>query len=94
MACIYKCIRLSDNKVVYVGLTIYTLDFRLHGAPFGHFFLAFEKNSQTYFHKALRKYGKDAFKFEVIEERADSEFSSRDAMNNWLNEREKYWITY
>lgn len=94
MACIYKCTRLSDDKVVYVGLTIYTLDFRLNGAPYGHFLLAFEKNSQTYFHKALRKYGKDAFKFEVIEERESSEFSSREDMNTWLNEREKYWIAY
>lgn len=94
MACIYKCTRLSDDKVVYVGLTIYTLDFRLNGAPYGHFLLAFEKNSQTYFHRALRKYGKDAFKFEVIEERESSEFSSREDMNTWLNEREKYWIAY
>lgn len=94
MACIYCCKRKSDSKVVYVGLTIYTLDFRLNGEPYGHFILAFKKNSQTYFHKALRKYGKDAFTFEIIEERQDSDFSNRDEMNAWLNEREKYWIAY
>ena len=94
MACIYCCKRKEDNKVVYVGLTIYTLDFRLNAPPYGHFYLAFEKNSQTYFHKALRKCGKDAFYFEVIEEKQDSDFSNREAMNSWLNEREKYWIAY
>lgn len=92
MACIYCCKRKEDSKVVYVGLTIYSLDFRLNAPPYGHFYLAFEKNSQTYFHKALRKYGKDAFDFKVIEFCPDG--LARDEINYWLNEREKYWIKY
>lgn len=92
MACIYCCKRKEDDKVVYVGLTMYSLEFRLTGRPYGHFYLAFEKNSQTYFHKALRKYGKDAFYFEMLED-CPSELAG-DAIKSWLSEREKYWITY
>lgn len=38
----------------------------------------------TYFHAALRKYGKDNFDFEIIEE----------CPEHLLNEREMYWIDY
>ena len=40
--------------------------------------------SNTKFHRALRKYGKDGFIWEVIEE----------VDNDKLNEREIYWISY
>ena len=42
------------------------------------------RGEQTYFHKALRKYGKEAFSFEIIEQCLEEE----------LNEREIYWIAY
>ena len=44
--------------------------------------IANKRGEQTYFHRALRKYGPNNFVFEVIEE------CSRDL----LNERERYWI--
>lgn len=43
-----------------------------------------KRGEQTYFHKALRKYGENAFDWEIIEECSE----------NQLNEREQFWISY
>jgi group I intron endonuclease len=43
-----------------------------------------KRGEQTHFHRALRKYGIDAFSWEIIEECSLEQ----------LNEKEKYWIEY
>ena len=58
---IYKVTCLITNKV-YIGQTIRDLCVRQRE----HFSDAFGCNSKLHFHKALRKYGKDAFKWEMI----------------------------
>lgn len=88
MPCIYKIQNKSNNKV-YIGQTMSTLDWRLNGRWIGHFYMAFEKNSSMRIHRALRKYGKDGFTYEVIEEKYDGTFEEQ---HKWLNEREKHWI--
>jgi hypothetical protein len=61
-----------------------SLEWRLNNKWCGHFTRAFIHNSKNYFHCALRKYGKDTFTYEVIEE----------CNNDKLDEREIYWIAY
>jgi group I intron endonuclease len=93
LAIIYKIQNKLNNKV-YIGQSLYTLDFRLNGKPYGHFYVAFNKNldnkSSTHLHKALRKYGKDNFIYEVVEE-FDNTIEN---LHNVLNKRERYWIKY
>ncbi len=88
MPCIYKIQNKINNKV-YIGQTMSTLDWRLNGRWIGHFYMAFEKNSSMQIHRALRKYGKDNFTYEVIEEKHDG---TSEEQHQWLNEREKHWI--
>jgi group I intron endonuclease len=75
---IYKVINLINNKI-YIGQTIQTLRERKRR----HISCAFVSNSNVYFHKALRKYGKENFKWEIIDIAETHEE---------LNEKEKYWI--
>ena len=89
MAIIYK-IENKVNHKVYIGQSMSTLEWRLNSQWIGHFPLAFERNSKMRVHKALRKYGKDNFTYEVIEERNDGTFEE---LHNWLDEREKHWIS-
>ena len=57
---IYK-ITNSKNSKVYIGKTIYTLKRRWKGHK-----VAAKKGSETYLHKAIRKYGAAAFVPEII----------------------------
>ena len=75
---IYKAINLQNNKV-YIGQTIKTLEQRINK----HYYDASYDN--LYFHKALNKYDKEDWKWEVIDE-----FCSFEE----LNSKEKYWIAY
>lgn len=75
---IYKITNILDGKS-YIGQTIKPIDKR---------FLRHLSDSQKddyYFHRALRKYGKENFIIECLEDNIDQEF---------LNERERYWIKY
>lgn len=82
MGCVYKITNIINNKI-YIGYTTRTLEKRfaqhLSCAEFEHG----DGSYDDYFKKAIRKYGKENFKPEVIEYSDDK---------NYLQEREKYWI--
>lgn len=78
---IYKFINKINGKV-YIGQSI-----DCNRRKIGHYCSSHRPKSEEYdshFHRALRKYGRDNFDYEVIEE------CSKDK----LNEREIYWIEY
>lgn len=75
---IYKITNVHNNKI-YVGQTTRTLEQRLKS----HFSSTKNPNNKTYFANALRKYGFDNFKIEIIE---------TDIPKNKLNKREIFWI--
>lgn len=80
MGYIYKVSNIVNNKV-YIGKTIETINTRWTR----HKWEAFDVSSPLYnihFYRAIRKYGIENFKIEIIEE----------ATNDKLTEREKYWI--
>ena len=84
MGQIYKITHKETNKC-YIGQTKMSLEWRLNNAFCGHYIHAFsDTNNKSYFHSALRKHGKEAFTYEVIEE----------CDNDKLNEREIYWIAH
>lgn len=78
---IYKITCIVNNKV-YIGQTIRAMESR-----FKRHLNAAEKsvNSTIYFQRAIKKYGRDAFKIEKIDE-ANTQLE--------LNEKEKYWISF
>ena len=78
MGKIYKVTN-NINKKIYIGQTIQDENIR-----WNHHIREALNGSDTKFHRALRKYGKDGFIWEVIEE----------VDNDKLNEREIYWISY
>ena len=80
MGLIYKATNKLNNKS-YIGQTIKTLEERQKE----HFYMAFNKNKDTYFYKALRKYGKENFEWEILE---------NNILKEQLNEKEKFWINY
>lgn len=92
MALIYK-IQNKLNGKIYIGQTKMTLEQRLYNKWKGHF-TEVEHGSKCYVHNAIRKYGKDNFTYEVIEERSKEDFSSKQELQNWLNIREAYWIEH
>lgn len=77
---VYKATNKTNGKV-YIGLTTKSLAKRRAG----HHHEAKKLNSQLAFHRAIRKYGRDGFSWEVIEELEDTES---------LLAREIYWIDY
>jgi len=77
---IYLASNINSNKK-YVGQTFTTLTYRKNK----HKSSAFKYDSQLKFHQALRKYGWNMFKWEVIE---------IDVELDLLDERETYWIEY
>ena len=58
---IYIAKNIFNNKM-YIGKTTKNIEDRKRQ----HFYDAFSNNSQTHFHRALRKYGKDAFIWEIL----------------------------
>ena len=79
MGYIYKIYNDINNKV-YIGQTIRTIEARWEQ----HLRDCNNANKQRHLYNAMKKYGKEHFFIEVIEE----------IDNNILNEREKYWINY
>lgn len=74
---IYRVTNLINNKI-YIGQTKYSLKERKHG----HYS---KMKDNTYFHKALCKYNKNVFIWEIID-KADT--------IEELNKKEQYWIKY
>ena len=74
---IYKYTNLINNKI-YIGQTKQSLEQR-------HKNHLYELKDNTYFHRAILKYGINNFKLELIEDKIPY---------NKLDEREKYWIKY
>jgi group I intron endonuclease len=93
MALIYKITNKQNGKV-YIGQTKRSLDWRLENDWCGHFQSAFDWNSQTLLCRALRKYGKDGFTYEILEEKDNTSFGSKEDLQVWLYTREKYWIKF
>lgn len=76
---IYKITNLIDDKI-YIGKTTYPIEKRYYA----HLWTSEHKNdTRSKIHNAIRKYGKENFKVEKIED-CDS--------IKLLNERERYWI--
>lgn len=87
MTGIYKITNKRNNKI-YIGKAL-DIKQRWQGHKDDSFcseekWLANKRGQQTFFHRALRKEGIDAFTWEIIEECLPEE----------LNEKEKYWIDY
>lgn len=79
MGYIYKVTHKTKHKV-YIGQTIQKPEIRWRH----HINAVHYKGEDNKFHRALKKYGKDSFVWEIIEE----------VDNKLLDEREEYWITY
>ncbi len=77
---IYKITNIQNNKV-YIGQTIRPIEQRFHR----HLSDALNNILDTHFARAIRKYGKDNFIIEKIDEAKTQEE---------LNKKEQYWIKY
>ena len=75
---IYKINNIQNNKV-YIGQTIRPVQDRFNR----HMNDALNNILDTHFARAIRKYGKDNFTIEIIDEA-----TSQDE----LNKKERYWI--
>jgi group I intron endonuclease len=75
---IYQITNIITNDF-YIGKTTRKLEQRLYQ----HNYETFNRNSQTYLHRAIRKYGKNNFEISIL----DEAFSNQE-----LNEKEKIWI--
>lgn len=72
---IYKIVNKQNHKI-YIGQSV-NIQKRLYDHRKSN-------RDDSYFHRAIEKYGKDNFTYEVIEECSPEQ----------LNEREKYWIAF
>ena len=77
---IYKITNIQNNKV-YIGQTIRLIEQRFHR----HLNDALNNILDTHFARAIRKYGKDSF---IIEEIDNAQTQDE------LNQKEQYWIRY
>ena len=77
---IYKITNIQNNKI-YIGQTIRPVKNRFHR----HINDALNNNLDTHFARAIRKYGKDNFIIETIDE-ATNQIE--------LNQKEQYWIQH
>ena len=75
---IYKIINIQNNKV-YIGQTIRPVEQRFQR----HINDALNNILDTHFARAIRKYGKDSFKVEIIDTAQTQDE---------LNQKEQYWI--
>lgn len=73
-------IKNTINDKVYIGQTTNTIEYRFHQ----HLDNVERTYKQGHLYSAMRKYGKNNFFIEMIEQVPDKD----------LNEREKYWIKY
>lgn len=79
MSCgIYKITNKINNKI-YIGQSV-----NIQQRFYTHCSDALTKQDNNYFHNAIRKYGKENFYIEIIEECLEEE----------LNNKEIYWIKY
>jgi group I intron endonuclease len=76
--CIYKITNKINGKF-YIGKTVKSLPTRFYN----HCYSAIKRNSTTYLHKAIRKYGKDSFVIEEVE-----------ICESDLGDREMFWISH
>ena len=79
MPYIYKIINTVNNKI-YIGQTVNKIEYRLQE----HFHAAITYKDKSVLHSAMRKYGKESFIIEVIEECEEKE----------LSDKEKYWTAF
>lgn len=79
MPYIYKITNIVNNKI-YIGQTVNKVEYRLQD----HFHAAITYKDKSILHSAMRKYGKESFIIEVIEECEEKE----------LSDKEKYWIAF
>ena len=77
---IYRAINCINGKM-YIGKTTRDLQVRANR----HYQDAFFTDSNTYFHRAIRKYGKENFTWEIIDRANDKDE---------LNEKERFWIDH
>ena len=77
---IYKITNIQNNKI-YIGQTIRPIEYRFNR----HINDALNSVLDTHFARAIRKYGPQNFKIEVIDN-ADTQ--------DELNKKEQYWIRY
>ena len=77
---IYKITNIQNNKV-YIGQTIRPIEQRFHR----HLSDSLNNILDTHFARAIRKYGKDSF---IIEEIDNAQTQDE------LNQKEQYWIRY
>jgi len=83
MGFIYKATNTVNGKM-YIGQTSRTIDVRWKEHLNDAFGRDKEKENPSVFHRAILKYGKDAFQIEQIEECDSAD----------LDERERYWIEH
>lgn len=84
MGLIYKIIN-NKNQKIYIGKTSISLQVRWKQHIYNSFNHKKPKDEYDYaLHRAIRKYGEDNFKIELVEICEDE----------ILNEREKYWISF
>lgn len=79
MPYVYKIINSINNKI-YIGQTVNKIEYRLQE----HWHASVKNKDKSVLHVAMRKYGKETFNIELIEE--------VDIIN--LSDRERYWIDY
>lgn len=86
---IYKATNLVNGDM-YIGLT--TKKFRVRQVKHLSLVRKPRKNdSNAYFHNAIRKYGADNFKWEIIDIAPEAD---EESMLMYLSEREKFWIEF
>jgi group I intron endonuclease len=76
---IYKATNVENGKV-YIGKSVRDMEKRRRQHEYDA-----KRGSEVHFHRALRKYGTDAFKWEIIDTA-----TTKDE----LDEKEKYWIAH
>ena len=83
MGIIYQCTNLINNKI-YIGQTKRTLQERKRDH------LGKSLHDGTYFHKAIIKYGKDNFQWEILGEYPNEELNYWE--NYWIEIKQSYYI--